>query len=48
MTLDDFTDTILIPTLLRLYGLPDTPAARRVLTAYALEKLAEDKNDQVD
>jgi hypothetical protein len=48
MTLDEFTETILIPTVLRQQGLPDTPAARRVLVAYALEKLAEDTNDRVD
>lgn len=43
MTLNEYNDKVMIPAVLRMLGLPDTPAARAALERYTIAEIADKK-----
>ena len=43
MTLDEFSNAVMIPHVLRMIGLPDTPEARKALHELSIAELADIK-----
>jgi hypothetical protein len=43
MTLDEYTQTVVVPAVLRMFSLPDTPAMRVALERYVAAEMADMK-----
>jgi hypothetical protein len=39
MTLDEYRETVMLPSMLRMMGLPDTPQGRVALQELAMEEM---------
>jgi len=55
MTMDEYTEKVLLPAVLNMFRMADTPSARAALEKYATYELArakaknvEDTDDRVD
>jgi hypothetical protein len=43
VTLNEYSDSVMIPAVLRMLGLPDTPAAREALERFTIAEMADMK-----
>lgn len=41
MTLNEYSDTVMIPAVLRMLGLPDTPVNRAALQKFTMAEIAD-------